>query len=107
MSGDESSPLLGLIPFFTAVSFALVRRAARATADRDPHRRGGHMKHLRSFALFWWDFVVGDDWRIAGGAVAALVVAGTPPTAAPRRGGCCRSRWLVLAGSLWRATRRS
>ncbi|UQX87042.1 hypothetical protein M6D93_12065 [Jatrophihabitans telluris] len=26
----------------------------------------------RSFALFWWDFIVGDDWRIAAGVVLAL-----------------------------------
>lgn len=34
---------------------------------------------LRSFALFWWDFVVGDDWRIAAGVVLAL--AGTAAVA--------------------------
>ena len=27
---------------------------------------------LRSFGAFWWDFVVGDDWRIAVGVIAAL-----------------------------------
>jgi hypothetical protein len=39
------------------------------------------MKALRRFGTFWWDFVVGDDWRIAVGVVAALgvsaVLAGT------------------------------
>ena len=30
------------------------------------------MKALRRFGTFWWDFVVGDDWRIAVGVVAAL-----------------------------------
>jgi hypothetical protein len=29
---------------------------------------------LRSFAAFWYDFLVGDDWRIAAGTVAALAV---------------------------------
>jgi hypothetical protein len=24
------------------------------------------------FARFWWDFVVGDDWRIAAGVAAVL-----------------------------------
>jgi hypothetical protein len=39
---------------------------------------------LRRFGRFWWDFVVGDDWRIAAGVVAALgvsaalVAAGVP-----------------------------
>ncbi len=27
---------------------------------------------LRAFAAFWWDFIVGDDWRIAAGIVVAL-----------------------------------
>jgi hypothetical protein len=30
------------------------------------------MRHLRGFGRFWFDFVVGDDWRIAAGVVAAL-----------------------------------
>ena len=32
------------------------------------------MTALRRFGKFWWDFVVGDDWRIAVGVVAALGV---------------------------------
>lgn len=31
---------------------------------------------LRSFGAFWWDFVVGDDWRIAAGVVASLAITG-------------------------------
>jgi len=27
---------------------------------------------VRSFGAFWWDFIVGDDWRIAVGVVVAL-----------------------------------
>jgi hypothetical protein len=27
---------------------------------------------LRAFGAFWWDFIVGDDWRIAAGIVVAL-----------------------------------
>ena len=30
------------------------------------------MKYLRSFGLFWWNFVVGDDWRVAAGLAVAL-----------------------------------
>jgi hypothetical protein len=30
------------------------------------------MRYLRSFALFWWNFVVGDDWRAALGLAVAL-----------------------------------
>ena len=29
---------------------------------------------LRSFGAFWWDFVVGDDWRVAAGVVVGLAV---------------------------------
>ena len=42
------------------------------------------MNALRRFGMFWWDFVVGDDWRIAVGVVAslgasaALVATGVP-----------------------------
>ena len=30
------------------------------------------MSRLRSFGAFWWDFVVGDDWRVAAGVAAAI-----------------------------------
>lgn len=30
------------------------------------------MRQLRAFGLFWWDFVVGDDWRMAAGVVLLL-----------------------------------
>jgi hypothetical protein len=30
------------------------------------------MKYLRSFGAFWYDFVVGDDWRLAVGAAVAI-----------------------------------
>jgi hypothetical protein len=29
---------------------------------------------LRAFARFWYDFVVGDDWRVAAGVTIALLV---------------------------------
>ena len=30
------------------------------------------MSRLRSFGRFWWDFVVGDDPRVAAGLAVAL-----------------------------------
>ena len=30
------------------------------------------MPRVRAFGLFWWDFIVGDDYRIALGVVMAL-----------------------------------
>ena len=32
------------------------------------------MKFLRSFAAFWWNFIVGDDWRVALGLAGGLVL---------------------------------
>jgi hypothetical protein len=33
------------------------------------------MKPLTTFARFWYDFIVGDDWRLAAGTVAAVTLA--------------------------------
>jgi undecaprenyl pyrophosphate phosphatase UppP len=30
------------------------------------------MKYVRSFVLFWWNFIVGDDPRVAAGLAAAF-----------------------------------
>ena len=32
------------------------------------------MNRIRSFGAFWWDFVVGDDWRAALGVVVAVAL---------------------------------
>jgi hypothetical protein len=56
------------------------------------------------FVRFWWDFIIGDDWRVAAGIAiaiaAALVAAGVPawwflPLAVA----------AVLYASLWREVR--
>lgn len=61
---------------------------------------------LKAFAAFWYDFVVGDDWRIFAGIVAALAVTWGVSRATST------SWWILpvavavlLAGSLWRAAR--
>ncbi|MET9018373.1 hypothetical protein ABZV93_00170 [Actinopolymorpha sp. NPDC004070] len=61
---------------------------------------------LRAFGAFWYDFVVGDDWRVAVAVVIALGV-----TAVVARSGL-PAWWvmpvavgLVLPWSLWRARR--
>jgi hypothetical protein len=65
------------------------------------------MSAIGSFARFWWDFVVGDDWRVAAGIAVTLVATRflvdrgvdawwlTPIAVA-----------LLLAASLWRVGRR-
>jgi hypothetical protein len=40
------------------------------------------VRFVKGFGRFWWDFIVGDDWRIAAGvlvvlAAGALLVADT------------------------------
>ena len=49
------------------------------------------MNRLRQFAHFWYDFVVGDDWRLALGALVALGLAGL----IAHSGG---SAWFVVPG---------
>jgi uncharacterized membrane protein YciS (DUF1049 family) len=50
------------------------------------------MRYVRGFALFWWDFIVGDDYRIA-----LVVVAMLTATALLSRAGIA-VWWLVPAG---------
>ena len=65
------------------------------------------MNVLRSFGRFWWNFIVGDDWRAAAGVGLALGA-----TYLFARGGI--DAWwflplaiaIVLAGSLRRLTHR-
>jgi hypothetical protein len=66
------------------------------------------MSLVRSFGLFWWDFVVGDDWRVAAGIACALAF-----TAALTHYGL-GAWWLLplavavlLGRSLQRATRQT
>ena len=30
------------------------------------------MNKIKAFGLFWWDFVVGDDWVAAAGVIGAI-----------------------------------
>jgi hypothetical protein len=32
------------------------------------------VSRIRAFGHFWWDFVVGDDWRAALGVVLAIAM---------------------------------
>ena len=34
------------------------------------------MRFVVGFGRFWWEFVVGDDWKIAAGVAAVLGVGG-------------------------------
>jgi hypothetical protein len=62
------------------------------------------MRRVRAFGLFWWDFVVGDDWLSAAGVVIAVGV-----TAALVAGGV-NAWWLMpaaIAAVLWLSLRRA
>ena len=63
------------------------------------------MKFVRAFGRFWWNFIVGDDWRVAAGLAVAL---GLTAFLVDRG---VNAWWLlplgvalVLAGSLRRST---
>ena len=63
---------------------------------------------VKGFFAFWYDFIVGDDWRVAAAVVIALAITyGVSQSSVA-------SWWImpvavaaVLVGSLWRVTRRS
>jgi hypothetical protein len=62
------------------------------------------VKYVMAFLRFWYDFIVGDDWRVAAGVVVALAL-----TAALAHDGVA-AWWLmpaavvaILLGSLRRA----
>jgi hypothetical protein len=65
------------------------------------------MRRVRAFAAFLYDFVVGDDWRVAVGVAVALGVT------AVAAGAGLTAWWIMpvaamglLAASLWRAAGR-
>ena len=53
------------------------------------------MRWLRSIGGFWYDFVIGDDWRGAAAVLAALAV-----TAALVHGAHVNAWWLTPLGVL-------
>ncbi len=67
------------------------------------------MKHrLRAFGAFWYDFVVGDDWRVAAGVVVALVLTGLlSQTSMPTWWIVPLAVVILLPYSLWRAVRQT
>jgi uncharacterized membrane protein len=65
------------------------------------------MKRLRGFGEFWYDFVVGDDWRLAAGVVLTLaIIYGLARTSIPVWWVMPTALVVLLPLSLWRATRR-
>jgi hypothetical protein len=58
---------------------------------------------MKRFARFWWDFIVGDDWRVAVGIALALGLTAVLATT-------WASAWIVMplavAAVLWLSLRR-
>ena len=64
------------------------------------------MNRVRSFAAFWYDFVVGDDWRVALGVVAAFALTyGVSRTSVPAWWVAPVLVAMLLPLTLWRAAR--
>lgn len=62
---------------------------------------------LRAFGAFWYDFVIGDDWRVALGVIAALAATyAVSRTSVPTWWILPAALIVLLPFSLWRATRR-
>ncbi len=82
--------VLGLIALVTLIAFALVgilkaerskpkvAVSSQATSvkksESEPVKRHPVIEAVISFGLFWWDFIVGDDWRIASGVIVAFLI---------------------------------
>jgi hydrogenase/urease accessory protein HupE len=62
------------------------------------------MKYVIAFLRFWYDFIVGDDWRVAVGILVAIGL-----TAALAAGDV--SAWwvmpLAVVATLWGSLRRA
>jgi hypothetical protein len=65
------------------------------------------MNYLKQFLLFWYDFIIGDDWRIAAGVVIGLVVTKIFVTAGVNAWWLMPAVVVLVVGfSLWRETRK-
>jgi hypothetical protein len=64
------------------------------------------MSRLQSLLRFIWDFVIGDDWRIAAGVALALVATAAVADTAVAAWWILPLAVLALLGfSIWRAAR--
>jgi hypothetical protein len=62
---------------------------------------------LKAVARFWYDFVVGDDWRVAVAVIAALAVThAVSTTSAPAWPILPAIVAIVLPLTVWRVARR-
>ena len=105
--------LLVIVPAVAVYALALVGGVAPRCSDsrarcRVDGRDGDVMRAIKAFGAFWYDFIVGDDWRVAVAVVLALAVTGGLSTTA------IPAWWvlpivvvILLAASVWRVARIS
>jgi hypothetical protein len=66
------------------------------------------MARLKAFGAFWYDFIVGDDWRVAVGVVIAFAITyGVSQSSVPAWWLLPLAVVILLPASLWRAVRAS
>ena len=83
----SDAALLVLIPAVASVLPSASSRCsdgAAAVPSAGPGCGAGlHEHELRAFAAFWYDFVIGDDWRVAAGVTVALGTTAAVSVATP------------------------
>ena len=64
------------------------------------------MNRIKAFGGFWYEFIVGDDWRVAVAVVAALAItSGVATTDVPAWWVLPATVAILLPLSLWRVAR--
>ena len=105
--------LLVVIPavaLFALVLVTLIRPSRGApAADGSSRKAGGRVviHAVKAFFAFWYDFIVGDDWRVAVAVVLALAVTYglAKATSVPVWWVLPAVVAIVLSQSLWRTAR--
>ena len=57
------------------------------------------MTFLKAFGQFWYDFIIGDDWKIAVAVVLALAITGAVMAVVHSVGGSL-APWTVMGAAL-------
>ena len=81
---DAAALAVGTVPASGAPPPLLAGAEAGAEASAE-----GAAERLKRFGLFWYDYLVGDDWQVALGVVLALVLTFVLAPIWPWRGSSC------------------
>lgn len=102
----------GEVPLMLAMAFRAMSDHLHPTRPSPPPGSRRAPRLLRSFGRFWYDFVIGDDWKIAAAVAAGARAPASGTRAAPVRGHrlALHGGVLIMAGfsvGLALETRRS